>query len=203
MTTNPDRRGSRAAGRHPLIPGRPHGLWGDSGAGSAAPEEIEHLDGIVLPGGESTTIDKLFRLFGSAGRWSPAAVRAPAYGRGLGSILLAEEVLDGTADQQAFGRTGHHRPAQRVRPAGGVVRGRRRGWRGCRTGRCMRCSSAPPGWRRCMTGSRCWGRSSRRAPKRPTSSRSGRAVCWPRGSHPEVTADRRIHRYFLDLVRAA
>jgi len=28
------------------------------------PEEIEHLDGIVLPGGESTTIDKLSRIFG-------------------------------------------------------------------------------------------------------------------------------------------
>ena len=40
------------------------------------PEEIDELDGIVLPGGESTTIDKLSRTFGCASRWSPRSGRA-------------------------------------------------------------------------------------------------------------------------------
>jgi 5'-phosphate synthase pdxT subunit len=32
------------------------------------PDELAELDGIVLPGGESTTIDKLSRIFGLASR---------------------------------------------------------------------------------------------------------------------------------------
>ena len=68
------------------------------------PEEIEHLDGIVLPGGESTTIDKLSRIFGVREPLIAALQNGlPAYGSCAGMILLAEEVLDGTADQQTFG----------------------------------------------------------------------------------------------------
>ena len=52
----------------------------------------------MLPGGESTTIDKLSRIFGLR---EPlvAALRAglPAYGSCAGMILLADRVLDGTA----------------------------------------------------------------------------------------------------------
>ena len=68
------------------------------------PEDLEGLDGIVLPGGESTTIDKLSRIFGLR---EPliAALQAglPAYGSCAGMILLAKNVLDGTKDQQTFG----------------------------------------------------------------------------------------------------
>ena len=68
------------------------------------PEELAGLAGIVLPGGESTTIDKLSRIFGLR---EPlvAALRGglPAYGSCAGMILLADEVLDGTHDQQTFG----------------------------------------------------------------------------------------------------
>ena len=68
------------------------------------PEELDGLDGIVLPGGESTTIDKLSRIFGLR---EPLieALRAglPAYGSCAGMILLAKHVLDGTQDQQTFG----------------------------------------------------------------------------------------------------
>jgi 5'-phosphate synthase pdxT subunit len=68
------------------------------------PEELDGLDGIVLPGGESTTIDKLSRIFGLRDPLV-AALRSglPAYGSCAGMILLADEVLDGTSDQQTFG----------------------------------------------------------------------------------------------------
>jgi 5'-phosphate synthase pdxT subunit len=68
------------------------------------PRDLAGLDGIVLPGGESTTIDKLARIF-EVREPLVAALRAglPAYGSCAGMILLAREVLDGTADQQTFG----------------------------------------------------------------------------------------------------
>ena len=68
------------------------------------PAELEHLDGIVLPGGESTTIDKLAVIFELRDPLI-AALRGglPAYGSCAGMILLANEVLDGTADQRTFG----------------------------------------------------------------------------------------------------
>jgi pyridoxal 5'-phosphate synthase pdxT subunit len=68
------------------------------------PEELKGLDGIVFPGGESTTIDKLSRSFGVR---EPlvAALRdgLPAYGSCAGMILLADRVLDAAEGQQTFG----------------------------------------------------------------------------------------------------
>jgi 5'-phosphate synthase pdxT subunit len=68
------------------------------------PEELEELHGIVLPGGESTTMDKLARAFGLRDPLR-AALRAglPAYGSCAGMILLADRVLDGPADQETLG----------------------------------------------------------------------------------------------------
>ncbi len=68
------------------------------------PEELVGLDGIVLPGGESTTIDKLATIF-EVREPLVAALRGglPAYGSCAGMILLADTVLDGTPDQQTFG----------------------------------------------------------------------------------------------------
>jgi len=66
--------------------------------------ELEGLDGIVLPGGESTTIDKLLRAFELAeplrGR---IAAGLPAYGSCAGMILLADRLLDGIPGQQTLG----------------------------------------------------------------------------------------------------
>lgn len=68
------------------------------------PADLEGLDGIVLPGGESTTIDKLSRAF-ELREPLVAALQSglPAYGSCAGMILLADEVIDGTPDQQTFG----------------------------------------------------------------------------------------------------
>ncbi len=67
-------------------------------------EELEGLAGIVLPGGESTTMDKLMRAFGLRDPLR-AALRAglPAYGSCAGMILLADRVLDGKPDQETLG----------------------------------------------------------------------------------------------------
>jgi len=68
------------------------------------PAELDGLDGLILPGGESTTIDKLARIF-ELHQPIATALRAglPAYGSCAGMILLAERVLDGRPDQQTFG----------------------------------------------------------------------------------------------------
>lgn len=68
------------------------------------PEELEACDALVLPGGESTTMAKLARTFGL---FEPIRKRLaqgmPAFGTCAGMILLADRVLDGTADQETFG----------------------------------------------------------------------------------------------------
>jgi 5'-phosphate synthase pdxT subunit len=68
------------------------------------PAELDAVDALVIPGGESTTIDKLLRAFGL---FEPLRERLaagmPAYGSCAGLILLARRVLDGTADQQTLG----------------------------------------------------------------------------------------------------
>ena len=68
------------------------------------PEDLAGIDGIVVPGGESTT---MALLLDSAGLRQPLAERLrggmPAFGTCAGMILLAAEVLDGRRDQAGFG----------------------------------------------------------------------------------------------------
>lgn len=58
----------------------------------------------MLPGGESTTIDKLSRIFEVRDPLI-AALRAglPAYGSCAGMIMLADRLVDAPSDQQTFG----------------------------------------------------------------------------------------------------
>ncbi|MBD8077917.1 pyridoxal 5'-phosphate synthase glutaminase subunit PdxT [Cellulosimicrobium arenosum] len=68
------------------------------------PEELAALDGLVLPGGESTTIDKLLHVFELAAPLRDRiAAGLPVYGSCAGMILLADRILDGTADQRTLG----------------------------------------------------------------------------------------------------
>lgn len=68
------------------------------------PEELTRVDGLVIPGGESSVIDKLSRAFGVRDPLR-AAIRAglPVYGTCAGLILLADEVLDAIEGQQSIG----------------------------------------------------------------------------------------------------
>ena len=66
--------------------------------------ELDGLHGIVLPGGESTTMDKLMRAFGLRDPLRAAlGAGLPAYGSCAGMILLADRVLDGPPDQETLG----------------------------------------------------------------------------------------------------
>lgn len=68
------------------------------------PGELVQLSGLVIPGGESSVIDKLSRTFGLQGPIRTAiAAGLPAYGTCAGLILLADEVLDGIRGQESFG----------------------------------------------------------------------------------------------------
>jgi 5'-phosphate synthase pdxT subunit len=68
------------------------------------PDELVGLDGIVIPGGESTTIGKLLVTFDLLDPLRALLGRGlPAYGSCAGMILLADRVLDGTADQVGLG----------------------------------------------------------------------------------------------------
>lgn len=68
------------------------------------PDEISGLDGLVVPGGESTVMDKLVRAFELA-RPLQEAVRGglPVYGSCAGMIMLAERIIDGPPDQRTLG----------------------------------------------------------------------------------------------------
>ncbi len=67
------------------------------------PSDLGRLDGIVLPGGESTTMSMLLE---SSGLFEPLRDRLlgglPAFGTCAGMILLARDVADGRSDQRSF-----------------------------------------------------------------------------------------------------
>ncbi|NIH69524.1 pyridoxal 5'-phosphate synthase glutaminase subunit PdxT [Modestobacter marinus] len=68
------------------------------------PAELAEVDGLVVPGGESTTMAKLASRFGMLQPLRDA-VRAglPAYGSCAGMIMLADTVLDAPPDQVTIG----------------------------------------------------------------------------------------------------
>ncbi|MFF7292568.1 pyridoxal 5'-phosphate synthase glutaminase subunit PdxT [Microbacterium sp. NPDC008134] len=68
------------------------------------PEELAAVDGLVLPGGESSVIDKLSRVFGMQEPIRSAITDGlPVYGTCAGLILLADEIADGIEGQESFG----------------------------------------------------------------------------------------------------
>ncbi|WP_344029554.1 pyridoxal 5'-phosphate synthase glutaminase subunit PdxT [Streptomyces luteireticuli] len=68
------------------------------------PEELAEVDGLVIPGGESTTMSKLAVVFGML---EPLRARVrsgmPVYGTCAGMIMLADKILDGREDQETLG----------------------------------------------------------------------------------------------------
>jgi len=77
------------------------------------PEHLENLDGLILPGGESTTIGKLAVDFGLLEPLREFGKEKPIWGTCAGAILLSKdahrnqpllELMDITVDRNAFGR---------------------------------------------------------------------------------------------------
>jgi 5'-phosphate synthase pdxT subunit len=67
------------------------------------PSDLENLDGLIIPGGESTTIAKLLRIFDL---FEPLQKTLrdglPVYGSCAGMILLANKIIDGSSDQETL-----------------------------------------------------------------------------------------------------
>ncbi|MFD9829090.1 pyridoxal 5'-phosphate synthase glutaminase subunit PdxT [Tsukamurella tyrosinosolvens] len=67
-------------------------------------EDLAAVDGIVIPGGESTTMSRLLGVFDLFDPLRDAlAAGLPAYGSCAGMILLASEVLDTRPDARCLG----------------------------------------------------------------------------------------------------
>jgi len=68
------------------------------------PSELDQVDALVLPGGESTTIAQLAEVFGIFDQIKDRiALGMPVYGSCAGMILLASEILDAKQGQKSFG----------------------------------------------------------------------------------------------------
>lgn len=67
------------------------------------PEQLEEVDALLMPGGESSTMSQLLE---SSGLFDAIASRIssgmPTFGTCAGMILLANEILDGRSDQRSF-----------------------------------------------------------------------------------------------------
>ena len=162
------------------------------------PEELDAVDGLVIPGGESTTIERLTRFVGLRDPLRQRiAAGVPVYGSCAGMILLADRLLDGHSGQQtlgglditvrrnAFGRqVDSHETALLVAGVeGGAVRAVfiRAPW----------VEQAGPDVE-VLASVEAKGES------RPVVVRQGHLLAT--SFHPEVTGDHRIHRLFVDLV---
>ncbi|HZU79050.1 MAG TPA: pyridoxal 5'-phosphate synthase glutaminase subunit PdxT, partial [Acidimicrobiales bacterium] len=68
------------------------------------PDDLTGVEGVILPGGESTTMSM---LLDSSGLREPLAKQIeaglPVFGTCAGMILLSRDVLDGRPDQRSFG----------------------------------------------------------------------------------------------------
>jgi pyridoxal 5'-phosphate synthase pdxT subunit len=80
---------------------------GEVGASSRLvkrPDDLQGLAGLILPGGESTTLSMLLAstgLFQAVSELIESGM--PVLGTCAGLVLLAREVLDGRPDQRSFG----------------------------------------------------------------------------------------------------
>ena len=162
------------------------------------PEELARVGGLVIPGGESSVMDKLSRTFGLAQPLKDAiAGGLPVYGTCAGLIMLADRILDGIAGQQSLGGLDVAGAPQRVRFAARLVRDRPR------HPRPRRGAGARGVHPRAHRGER--------GPKATALAAvaDGRVVAVEQGNligtsfHPEITGETRFHQYFLDKVRAA
>jgi 5'-phosphate synthase pdxT subunit len=157
--------------------------------------QFAELDGLVLPGGESTTIGKLLTRYGLADHiWELAASGKALLGTCAGMILLARTItasnqfclglLDVEVTRNAFGRQRESFEAELVMPVLGVEPF------------CAIFIRAPLIEK---TGGEV----------QVLATHEGRVVAARQGKvlvtsfHPELTADLRLHRYFLSLAREA
>ena len=146
------------------------------------PEQLEALDGLIIPGGESTAITRLIRLYGLE-----EAIRrfaGPVFGTCAGMILLDRnhlDLVDVSVDRNAYGRQVHSFEADLAlageeQPLRGVFI---RAPRVADVGVDVEVLAEHDG--------------------EPVLLRDGRYLV--ASFHPELTDDTRVHERFLELVR--
>jgi pyridoxal 5'-phosphate synthase pdxT subunit len=175
------------------------------GAGARAvpvrrPDELEAVDGLVIPGGESTTMWKLMVTFELA---EPLRKRIaggmPAFGSCAGMILLADRLVDAAAGQQtlrgidmtvrrnAFGR--QVESFERDLPLAGIA------------------APPDPPLRAVFIRAPWVEQAGPRVEVLGTDPATGRIVAVRQGPllatsfHPELTGDPRVHRHFVDIMK--
>jgi len=176
--------------------------------------DLEPLDALVIPGGESTTMLRLMERDGLGAAIAAFAADRPTFGTCAGVILLAREVtgpeqtslglLDVSVERNAYGRQTESFIGAVEAPAlGGTVEGvfiraprfRRVGPQVTILGRLAGCRKTPP-----------QGSDSDAQPGSFDTLLGDDPVLVEQGHllgatfHPELTADARVHRYFLERV---
>ncbi len=166
------------------------------------PTALSGVDGIVIPGGESTTMSKLAVAFGLLEPLREA-VRGglPAYGSCAGLIMLADRILDGRPDQETIGGLD---VVVRRNAFGRQVDSFEADLRAPRIAgdQPMRAVFIRAPWVESV------GAGVQVLARVEGGPRTGTIVAVQQGNvmatsfHPEITADRRVHEYFVSLVRA-
>ncbi len=163
------------------------------------PEELERVDGLVIPGGESTTLWRLSVAFDVLEPLRKLlASGLPAFGSCAGMIMLADRLADGVAGQQTYGgidmtvrRNAFGRQVDSFESDITLS-----GLAG--DDRSLRALFIRAPWvEQVGAGVAVLG----------TDERTGRIVAVRQGPllatafHPELTPDRRIHEFFVDIVK--
>jgi pyridoxal 5'-phosphate synthase pdxT subunit len=171
------------------------------------PSELASVDGLVLPGGESTTMAKLARIFELLEPLrATVAEGLPMFGTCAGMILLADRIQDGAVGQETLGGLDI------------TVRRNAFGRQVDSFEADVDCAGFLPAG---PDGTRPFHALFIRAPwvekvgadvdvlaRIAGGPAAGRIVAVRHGHllatsfHPEITGDDRIHRYFVDVVRA-
>jgi pyridoxal 5'-phosphate synthase pdxT subunit len=173
-------------------------------AGAAAvpvrrPAELDQVEGLVIPGGESTT---LWRLSVAFDMLEPLrkliAGGLPAFGSCAGMIMLADRLADGVAGQQTFGgidmRVRRNAFGRQVDSFEGDI------------DLSGLAADAPP-LRAVFIRAPWVEQVGENVEILGTEQRTGRIVAVRQGQllatafHPELTPDRRIHELFVDIVK--
>lgn len=155
------------------------------------PEEIEGLDGLILPGGESTTFLKHLERDGFFDVLQEFVRTKPTFGTCAGAILLATRVenpyqasltaMDMTVERNAYGRQIDSAilTAPTALPGGDIEMVFIRAPRISRVGSEVEVLAERDG--------------------NPVLVRQGRLLAAT--FHPELSVDRRVHKLFVDMVR--
>ncbi|GAB4577643.1 MAG: pyridoxal 5'-phosphate synthase glutaminase subunit PdxT [Anaerolineales bacterium] len=160
------------------------------------PEQLKNLDGLIIPGGESTTIGKLAVAYGLMSPLREFAQHKPVWGTCAGAIFLSKDarreqpllgVMDIVVERNAFGRQVASFETEIPVPALEAVNGHNSPYHAIFIraplieavyGNAQTLATLPDG--------------------RIVAAQQGHLLAT--SFHPELTSDNRFHRYFLRLL---